>query len=119
MWKIFTLTATALVTMAAMSLAEDAPPAKLAPGPVDVTGRLQTGIMAIGGETTGVVITIPGQGRYELDIRGNKELQTTADTLNGKQVRVKGTLSVKQGVEVKERRIIKVETLVEATAENT
>lgn len=116
MRKIMALAVIALVAMFTSSFAADTPATKLAPGPVDVTGKLQTGIMAIGAETTGTIINIPGKGTYELDIKGNKDLQKAVDTLKDKQVKVTGTLSVRAGVEIKERRIIKVDTLVAAPA---
>jgi hypothetical protein len=116
--KIFT--AAALVAFATQFWAADAPAKpKLAPGPVEVTGKLQTGIMAIGGETTGTIISIPGQGTCEIDVRGSKDLQKSVENLDGKQVKVTGTLSVKEGVEIRERRIIKVQTLAAATEEKT
>jgi hypothetical protein len=112
MRKILALAVIALMAMFTSSYAAD----KLAPGPVDVSGKLTTGMMAIGGETTGTILTIPDKGTYELDIKGNKDLQKAVDTLKDKQVKVTGTLSIKAGVEIKERRIIKVDTLVAAPA---
>jgi hypothetical protein len=79
-----------------------------------LTGTLQTGVMAIGAETTGVTITVSNQA-YELDI-ADKDLKKKAEDLSGKQVTVKGTLTIKQGVEVKQRRIITVSSLEAAAA---
>jgi len=113
------ITAAALLWLAAAVAvpAGDAPKGQLSPGPVEVTGKLQTGIMAIGGETTGTIIRIPGQGIYELDVRGSKELMKSVPALDGKQVKVTGTLVIKPGVEIRERRIIKVTALTAAPAE--
>jgi hypothetical protein len=83
---------------------------------VEMTGKLRTGVVAIGGETTGIIIETK-KGRFELDLGKNKELRARAAKLNGKQVTVTGTLVIRKGVEVKERRIITVKTLKEATAE--
>ncbi len=79
-----------------------------------LTGKLQTGVMAVGGETTGITLTA-GNVAYELDIK-DAALKKKADELNGKNATVKGTLTLKQGVESKQRRIIVVESL-EAAAE--
>ncbi len=77
---------------------------------VQVQGKLQTGIMAIGGETTGTIITAKGV-TWELDLGRNADLQKKAGKLNGKQVLVRGELTRRQGVEVKERWIVKVSSL--------
>jgi len=74
------------------------PPAGSTPS-LTVTGKITTGITLNDGKLT-----------YELDIK-NAALKKTAEDLNGKQVTVKGTLTIKAGVEVGQRRIITVETL--------
>lgn len=81
--------------------------------PITVTGTLKTGVVAIGGETTGIVVTTKDTS-YELDLGKDKKLQELATKLNGKQVSVTGMLDVRPGVEVKERRIITVSKLEEA-----
>jgi hypothetical protein len=78
---------------------------------VEMTGTLKTGIVAIGGETTGTIIETK-KGTYELDFGDNKELRKKAASLNGKKVSIEGTLTVRPGVEIKERRIIKVTVLI-------
>lgn len=80
---------------------------------VEMKGTLRTGIVAIGGETTGTIIQAK-QGTFELDFGKNKELRQQVERLNGKVVLVAGTLDVRKGVEVKERRIITVTKLEEA-----
>ena len=80
---------------------------------VVLTGTLHTGIVAIGGETTGIVIETK-EGRYELELGTNKELRQKAEKLNGKTVTVAGTLDTRKGVEVKERKIVTVSRLEEA-----
>jgi hypothetical protein len=67
---------------------------------VEVQGRLQTGIMAISGETTGTIITANGV-TWELDLGRNADMQKKAEQLNGKQVLVCGELSRRQGIGAK------------------
>jgi hypothetical protein len=74
---------------------------------IQVTGTVHTGRIVIGGETTGVVIET-AEGEYELDARANPELAKQLDKLNGKRAVVEGRLTIKRGVEVRERRIIEV-----------
>jgi hypothetical protein len=72
----------------------------------DFNGTLTTGVVAIGGETTGITLDA-----NELDLHGDKDLTKAADGLNGKAVAVTGYLTTKKGVEIKERHIIVVSTL--------
>jgi hypothetical protein len=62
-----------------------------------MVGKLETGIMAPGGQTTGVQITA-GDVVWELDLTKEKELRAQADTLKGKTVEIAGTLTVKPKV---------------------
>jgi hypothetical protein len=66
---------------------------------LEVKGTLMTGIAAIGGETTGVLIRTK-QG-FGCEVAGVKD-----DKLNGKTVVVKGTFAVKPGVEIRQRSIL-------------
>src|SRR5438034_104779 len=68
---------------------------------VEVKGTLKTGIMAIGGETTGTIITAP-QGTLELDFGKSKELREQADKLNNKAAIATGTLQLRKGVAIKQ-----------------
>jgi len=77
---------------------------------VKLTGTIKTGIVAIGGETTGTIIKTK-MGTFELEFGKDKELRALAKKLDGKEVVVSGPLQVRKGVEVKERRIITVKTL--------
>src|SRR4051794_29529553 len=72
---------------------------------VTVVGTLRTGIIAIGGETTGTTITAKGI-KWELDFGKNADLRAAAEKLNGKQVTVTGILERLPGVEIKERWIV-------------
>lgn len=80
---------------------------------VELTGKLRTGIVAISGETTGTIIETK-KGKFELDFGKQKELRQKAEKLNGKTVLVIGTLKIRSGVEVKERKIVSVTSLEEA-----
>lgn len=80
---------------------------------VEIKGKLQTGIVAIGGETTGVVIQAK-DGSLELNLGTNKDLRAEAEKLNGKAVVVTGTLTVRRGVEVRQRLIVTVATIKSA-----
>ncbi|MEI6537793.1 MAG: hypothetical protein WCN98_20795 [Verrucomicrobiaceae bacterium] len=74
-------------------------------------GTLKTGIMAIGGETTGVILVTKNEGTYEIDLGGNKKLLETAGKLNGKPVVVEGEYKPRAGIEIPERRIVVVTSL--------
>jgi len=77
---------------------------------VEVQGKLQTGIMAIGGETTGTIITANGI-TWELDLGKNAKLKKKAEAFNGKQALVRGELTRRKGVEIRERWIVKVTSI--------
>jgi hypothetical protein len=83
---------------------------------VEVRGKLQTGIMAPGGETTGIIIRTE-TATLELDLGKDKDLRVTADKLNNQTAIVVGYLSMRKGVSVKQRWIVAVTTLKEAKAE--
>jgi len=77
---------------------------------VEIKGRLQSGVVAIGGETTGTTITASG-ATWELDLGDSKKLRALAEENNGKTVVVTGKLTVRRGVEVRRRTIVTVESL--------
>jgi hypothetical protein len=77
---------------------------------VVVRGTLRTGIMAIGGETTGTTVTARG-ATWELDLRGNPEWAARAEALSGRRVVVTGSLEARPGVERRQRWILTVKTL--------
>jgi hypothetical protein len=77
---------------------------------VEMRGQLATGLVAIGGETTGAAIKADGI-TFELDFGGNKELTEKAEAASGQVAKVTGRLERRAGVEVKERWILHVETL--------
>jgi hypothetical protein len=85
---------------------------------VTVVGTLRTGIVAIGGETTGTTITAKGI-KFELDFGKNAELRAAADKLDGKRVMVTGGLQRRPRVEIKERWIVTVTSLMEASSDLT
>lgn len=76
---------------------------------VTVTGTLRSGIIAIGGETTGVTITADGI-TWELALK-QPELKKLAGSADGKKVVVQGQLKRKRGVEIPERYIVTVSSL--------
>jgi len=82
---------------------------------VEIKGTLKTGIVAIGGETTGTTITVKGKDvsdvTWELDLGGNEELVAAAKKLDGQTALVTGTYTKKKGVEIRERQIVKVTSL--------
>ena len=77
---------------------------------VEVTGILHTGIAAIGGETTGVVIQ-SGNVTWELDFSGNPSLKTLARELDTKRAVVTGIYHRVAGVEIAQREIVTVASL--------
>jgi hypothetical protein len=76
---------------------------------VDVRGTIATGVVAIGGETTGVTITA-NKTTLELSIKDPK-LKKLAEELNGKKGIATGTLQFKTGTEIKKRYIVEVTDL--------
>jgi len=77
---------------------------------VEVQGKLETGIAAIGGETTGTIIKA-NNIVWELDLGGKKELTELAEKLNKQAVVVSGRYTKKKGVEIPERHIVVVKSL--------
>jgi hypothetical protein len=77
---------------------------------VVVRGTLRAGIMAVGGETTGITITARGI-TWELDLSAHPEWKARAESLSGSRVKVTGTLDVRPGVERRQRSIVTVKTL--------
>ena len=77
---------------------------------VEVRGMLNNEVMAIGGESTGVVITANGV-TWELDFANAPALRKTSKPMNGQVVVVKGQLQVKAGIEIRKRWILKVKTI--------
>ncbi len=80
---------------------------------MELTGKLRSGIVAIGGETTGTLLETK-MGTFELDFGKQKDLRKKAQKLNGKTVTVVGKLEIRKGVEVKARKIVTVTSLEEA-----
>jgi hypothetical protein len=69
------------------------------------TGRVETGVMAIGGETTGTRL-VTDDTVFELSASG--AVAARLRELSGQPVTVRGRLRVRPGVEIGERRIITV-----------
>lgn len=100
--------------LAAVTFADEKPAqkdeSKKATDQVQLRGKLRHPVYALGGETTGTVIETE-KGAYELDLAGKNDLKKIAESLNEKKVAVRGTLTVRKGVEVEERRIVTVAEL--------
>jgi outer membrane protein OmpA-like peptidoglycan-associated protein len=74
------------------------------------TGRVTTGMMAIGGESTGIMLA---NGRESFELQpANDAIRQQLQNLNGKSATVRGRLDIRQGVEVRERRIITVTEVI-------
>jgi len=98
-----------LVCVTAMAAADPKPTSEDSTN-VIVSGILRTGVVAIGGETTGTTVTAEGT-TWELEFGKNEALAEAAKKLDGKKVVVQGKLERRPGVEVKERRIVTVSEL--------
>jgi hypothetical protein len=85
-------------------------PAAPAPGTVTRTGTLRSGMMAIGGETTGWVLVIDGREPLEVDVSG---VFTDAQRLANRRVTMTGVMTRKRYVERGETPVLKA-TRVEA-----
>jgi hypothetical protein len=82
---------------------------------VEIRGRLQAGVMAIGGETTGTTIRA-GNIVFELDIP--EPMKEKPAKLNNTMAHVEGELVLREGVEVAQRWIVKVTKLESAVPED-
>ena len=82
---------------------------------VDLIGTIETGLMVVGGETTGTVIRANGI-EWELDFQSADQLKI-ARQLHGQKARVKGVYFEVPGTEVKMRSIVSVSDLNSAKAE--
>lgn len=79
---------------------------------IEMEGKLRTGVVAIGGETTGVELTANGM-TFEVAL-GSEALQRRAQGLDGQRVRLHGTLRQIEGVERGTRWIVTADSLEDA-----
>ena len=79
---------------------------------VTVTGELNTDASAIGSETTGVVISNPEQGSYELVLSRLQKMQVAKLQTQGLLYQVSGDFLVVPGIEIQERPTIIVDSIV-------
>ena len=79
---------------------------------VTIQGKLETGLAAIGGETTGTVIRANGMS-FELEI-SNDRLAKRAERLNGQMVTARGSLTIREGVERGPRLIVAARSIAPA-----
>lgn len=110
------LVAMLIVTTGVLMMSDPSTCAAQKPAPkgerikIEVTGKLKTGLVAIGGETTGTIITAQNHA-FELQLKGADQ-QALAEKLHNKVATASGELTIRQGVEVRKPRwIITVETL--------
>ncbi len=101
------------VLLAAMVAAGDKPAEDVDIIEVRIVGTLRTGVVAVGGETTGMTITTRGV-TWELDTGIDPGLRKLAAMMNGTKVEVVGTLDVRPGVETGPRTIVFVRTISRA-----
>lgn len=85
---------------------------------VNIVGKLQTGIVAIGGETTGTTIKSDNI-TFEVDLTADRGFQAVAQNFNNRRVRILGSLSKKNGVEIRERWIVKATSIEEVATGET
>lgn len=83
---------------------------------LEIVGRLATGLVAFGGETTGVVVRAKGVD-WELDLGADAALRKRAQDHSGRAVVVKGTLEPRAGVESRRLRMVVRVTSLEAAPE--
>jgi dienelactone hydrolase len=105
----------AVLSLASLLCAADPNPMVEDSITVTVVGTLHTGIVAIGGETTGTTITAKGV-TWELDFGKHADLRQSAKRLDGKKVQVAGTLERRPGIEIGERWIVTVTDFRDAGA---
>lgn len=87
------------------------PPAKDMEGVMsEYKGILKTGIMVMGGETTGTTLTTEKGVTFELLL--NPKKFSPEALKSGSRVKVKGTLTQVPGVEIETRQIINVSEMV-------
>ena len=86
--------------------------AQTAAKPAQWTGKLRTGVVAAGGETTGTVLTTD-KGTFEIQ-PATDAVRAQLKKLDGQRVTVHGTLATRPGVEVRERRIITATSVAKA-----
>lgn len=89
----------------------DEPSARTRPVWRQYTGTVMTDVVAIGGETTGIVLFTETQGAIELDCGNNRSLLRKVEQLNGEVAVVEGAYREFPGVEIETRRVIRVQSI--------
>ena len=88
----------------------DPPREPLAEGTGEWRGTIRTGLMAIGGETTGITLTTTDA---VFELRADGALADSVNASNGREVTVRGRLRVIEGISRRrQRRIIEVTAIV-------
>jgi hypothetical protein len=115
MWKLTVLALAVMLLGVAVNAADKDD--KKEEKKIEVKGKLRTGIVAVGAQTTGIIVETK-DGNYELELGKDKELRARAEKLDKKEVQVIGTLTIKKALEgQKDRRIILVKKLEEASGD--
>jgi hypothetical protein len=94
--------------LAGLAGADDKKPEPAGSIHLEIKGTLKTGIIAVGGETTGVEIST--KGGFRCEVAGKVD-----EKLNGKTVIATGSFAIKPGVELRQRSILTADKVVEAT----
>jgi hypothetical protein len=81
---------------------------------VGIKGKLETGIQAIGRETTRTIIWVD-KIVWELDLGGNQELPALAEQLDKQPVVVTDRQQQQKGVDIRGRHMVTVKTRKAAT----
>lgn len=84
---------------------------------VDIRGKLNAEVMAIGAETTGFMVTA-GEVGFEVDFGDNEKLRELARSLHEQTVHLTGKLVVRKGVEIPHRWVVEVDSLKAADGNN-
>ena len=77
---------------------------------VEIVGRVRTGVMSIGGETTGTLVAANGIV-WELELQDDQQLIEAVNGLGASLAVIRGELTKKTGVEIRERWIVTVQSL--------
>jgi hypothetical protein len=104
------------IFLAALAMAQAPAPAPAERVLLEVHGRLEAGLVAIGGETTGIVVRAKGL-TFELDPGKDEALRRRAESLDRQQVILRGTLEPRDGVELRRKRLIVRATSLEPAPE--
>jgi hypothetical protein len=107
---LFVVTGTVLLSESSRTFAGGGDPKDEGYVKVEVKGKLKTGLLAPGGQTTGTIVET-GPLTVELDFGTNEAFRALAKELDGKIVVAAGTLTTKLTTLKKTRLIVQVTSL--------